>query len=342
MLSSTRIHFTRSLFKPAFACRRRQPSPFSKRRGVGKLIPLSTLSFRRKPESRVHREWPILWTPVTLSRQKPGTGMRHGQQLSYSLRRWKGICFLIWCSLFVCCSSINAVWAYTPEDCIRCHQKGSKASSLQIDVEAFKRSAHGATFSCLDCHGHIQDESHGTMKASSAVSCTGCHEQENRHGLSQGRDQRPNCYSCHTRHRILGKGDPSSSVYPAALKKTCAGCHPSECGREDYLSWFPSLLVVSHGKEDLSRAYDRGNCLGCHQGAGAHGEKKPINDQDCTKCHNDMIGFMHPKADSATQPEVLASAWIYQVFLAGLLWGGFRFYTRRRRAKGEDQDADFL
>ena len=245
----------------------------------------------------------------------------------------RGICSLVWCSLFVCCSSINTLWAYTSEDCIRCHHEGGKESSLQIDVEGFKHSAHGAVLSCLDCHGNIQHESHEKMKAPSAVSCTECHEQENRHGLSQGREQRPTCYSCHTKHRILGKGDPLSSVYPQALKETCAECHRSECGREDYLSWFPSLQVVSHGKQDLSRAYDRSNCLGCHQGAGAHGEKKPINDQDCTRCHNDLIGFIHPKADSAKQPGILASAWIYQLFLAGLLWGGFRFYTQRSKHK---------
>jgi hypothetical protein len=46
-----------------------------------------------------------------------------------------------------------------------------------------------------------------------------------------------------------------------------------------------------------------------------------------------MMGYMHPKADSAKQPGILASAWIYQLLLAGLLWGGFRFYTRRTRDK---------
>ena len=246
----------------------------------------------------------------------------------------KEVGFFICFTLAFCCFLINAVWAYTPEDCVRCHREGGKGSSLQIDLEAFKQSVHGATLSCLDCHVHIQDESHETMKASGAVSCTECHEQKNRHGLSRDRGQRPTCSSCHTKHRILSKGDPSSSVHSEALEKTCAECHPSECGREDYLAWFPSLKVVSHGKQDLSRAYRRNNCLGCHQGAGAHGEKEKINDQDCAKCHNDMIGFMHPKADSAKQPGILASAWIYQVFLAGLLWGGFRFYTRRTRHKG--------
>jgi hypothetical protein len=42
---------------------------------------------------------------------------------------------------------------------------------------------------------------------------------------------------------------------------------------------------------------------------------------------------MHPKADSAKQPGIFALAWIYQVFLAALLWGGFRFYTRRKKSK---------
>jgi hypothetical protein len=245
----------------------------------------------------------------------------------------KVIVSLIWCAWIICCSSINALWAYTPEDCIRCHQKGSNESFLQIDVQGYQGSAHGATFSCLDCHGQIKDDSHRTMKAGSFVSCVECHEQENRHGLPGGEERRPKCYSCHTKHRILGKGDPLSSVHQRAFGKTCAACHPSECGRGDYLSWFPSLQVVSHGKQDFSRAYDRMNCLGCHQGAGAHGEQKPINDQDCYKCHNNLMGFMHPKADSAAQPWILASAWIYQVLLAGLLWGGFRFYTRRMKDK---------
>ena len=243
------------------------------------------------------------------------------------------IWFLVWCALSVCCFLMTPVQAYTPEDCIRCHQIGSKESSLQMDVEGFKHSAHGATFSCLDCHGPIKDESHRTMKASSSVSCVECHEQENRHGLPGGEDYRPKCYSCHTKHRILSKGEPLSSVHPKALERTCAACHPVESGKSDYLSWFPSLQIVSHGKQDFSKAYDRNNCLGCHQGAGAHGEKKSINDQDCAKCHNDLMGFMHPKADSARQPGILASVWIYQVFLAGLLWGGFRFYTRSKRDK---------
>jgi len=242
----------------------------------------------------------------------------------------RGMGFLLWGALTVFCLWSHSSQAYTTEDCIRCHRKGSPESFLHIEVEEFKRSAHGATLSCLDCHGAVQDESHQLMGGSVSVSCMECHEQENRHGLEGGGDRRPKCYSCHTKHRILGKEAPLSSVHPDALDETCASCHPVECGKPDYLSWFPSLQIVSHGKQDFSKAYSRGNCLGCHQGDGAHGEKKPINDQDCAKCHKALMGFIHPKADSEKQPGILVSVWIYQAFLAGLLWGGFRFYTRKR------------
>ncbi len=143
--------------------------------------------------------------------------------------------------------------AYSPEQCIQCHRQGARESSLHISVEDFRSSVHGRVLECEDCHTNIIDASHKALKGSSTVSCRECHEQENRHGVSSERATRPKCYSCHTKHRIMGKDDPASSVHPEALKKTCAGCHPDECGHQDYLSWFLSLQVVSHGKADLSK-----------------------------------------------------------------------------------------
>jgi predicted CXXCH cytochrome family protein len=253
--------------------------------------------------------------------------------LSATAMATRRILLSICLSLLIPFLFVNAACAYTAEDCINCHKQGSEGSSLQISMEEFSHSLHGSSLSCMDCHIDIKDAFHEKLKGSSSVSCGECHEQENRHGLGARSDLRPKCYSCHTKHRIMGKGDPASSVHPKGLKGTCATCHPAECGRLSYLSWFPSLQIVSHGKQDFSRPYDRGNCLGCHQGAGAHGEKKAINDQTCYKCHNALIGYMHPKAEFPKQPGVFASAWIYQLFLAGLLWGGFRFYTRNTRHK---------
>jgi hypothetical protein len=246
---------------------------------------------------------------------------------------------------FFCLTSLSLLclflrldaFAYSPEACIRCHRQGARESSLQISIEDFRNSAHGKVLECEDCHTSIIDASHITLKRSSTVSCRECHDQENRHGLSAERDLRPKCYSCHTRHRILGKEDPASSVHSEALKKTCSGCHPSECGHEDYLSWFVSLQVVSHGKADLSRNYGRDNCVGCHQGGAAHGERSPIDSQDCFRCHRSMWGSMHPKANLEKDPALFAAALSYQVLAIFLLWGGVRFYMQRsmrnRRAR---------
>jgi formate dehydrogenase gamma subunit len=48
------------------------------------------------------------------------------------------------------------------------------------------------------------------------------------HGLkSRAGDQTvANCASCHGAHRILPHTDPTSSIYPANLQKTCGNCHP--------------------------------------------------------------------------------------------------------------------
>ena len=224
------------------------------------------------------------------------------------------------------------VWAYTPEDCIKCHKEGSTGSTLHISIKEFEASIHGRKIVCQDCHAGVEDEGHETWKGSGAVDCGECHEQENRHGLQSKIEDRPKCYSCHTRHGIFEKDNAVSSVHPEKLKETCKGCHPVECGQTDYLSWLPSIQIATHKKQDFSRAYEKGNCLGCHQGMAAHGEEKPLNDQDCYKCHLSQKGqarlweYIHPKADYKKQPTIFVAAIIFQLFIALLLWGGFRFY----------------
>ena len=233
-----------------------------------------------------------------------------------------GMCFLV---MFF---RMHAL-AYSSEECIRCHGQGTQDSSLQIAIDDFENSVHGSALSCVDCHTDINDESHMMLSGSNAVSCLECHEQENRHGLSGTMELRPKCYSCHTKHRIKGKTDSASSIHPKALHKTCAVCHPGECGQYDYLSWFVSLQVIFHGKADLSGKHERDNCVGCHQGSAAHGEKGPIDSQNCYTCHDSLWGSFHPKADPKDRPASFAAALLYQVLALFLLWGGVRFYVQR-------------
>jgi hypothetical protein len=243
-------------------------------------------------------------------------------------------------------TAAQVAFAYTNQECIDCHQTGSTESKLQISIDEFNASIHGEEeeeTSCQECHTLVEDEAHQTTPGSGAVDCSGCHEQENRHGRGSTSGTRPQCYSCHTRHGMLAKDDPRSSVHSKQLKETCRSCHPRESGQTDYFSWLPSLQVASHSKQDFSQVYARTNCLGCHQGMGAHGEHETINDQSCFTCHvtldgqNILLGYIHSKADAGRQPGVMAAASIYQVFLGVIIFGGFAFFIRKLSTRSKSR-----
>ena len=232
------------------------------------------------------------------------------------------------------CFGVCSAGAYTTDECLGCHSRGG-AATRTMSLTEFKRSVHGKEVGCRDCHTKVKDESHQTRPGAGAVQCGSCHEQENRHGLQAKERPRPQCHACHTRHGMLPKADPKSSVHPDRLAATCKTCHQRECGDTDTLSWFTSLRVKSHKKQDFSVAFQDTNCLGCHQGQAAHGEGQPINNQSCYKCHqpvqgkSPLWGSMHPQADWDRQPALFAAAVADQAGL-GLLGAGVLLVIARR------------
>ena len=239
------------------------------------------------------------------------------------------------CLGLVICLMPHDARGYTPEDCVNCHKQGSTESRLHISIEEFRASAHGEEATCLDCHTGVVDEAHEKTKGSGVADCSECHEQENRHGVQSKKGDLPRCHDCHTRHNILATDREDASVHQSRLTKTCRGCHPVECGKTGYLSWLPSIRISSHGKQDFSREYKKENCLGCHQGMAAHGETEPLNDMECYRCHAPrngnapLFGYIHPRADLNKQPTIFTAALFYQAFVVVLLWGGFRFFSRK-------------
>jgi hypothetical protein len=225
--------------------------------------------------------------------------------------------------------------AYEMTDCIDCHDLSAGGSRFTIDTAAFEDSVHGEAAECMDCHTGIVDESHTATPGSGTVDCSGCHDQENQHGLGGLRDNRPDCYHCHTRHNIRGMDDPASAIHPDRLEQTCAACHPAQSGQVGYFSWLPSLKIATHPKADLSGRFEMGNCLGCHQGRASHGEAEPVSDDNCNRCHltaegqNPMLGVMHPEADPATQAGIFSVAVLYQIVIGMLVVGGMIFFVRR-------------
>jgi len=220
---------------------------------------------------------------------------------------------------------------YTADECIECHRSGSGESELQISLKEYEASIHGQEATCVECHTGVKDEDHQT--GAGPVSCDKCHEEQvNRHGGSmkteadpektRQKQNLPRCHDCHTRHNMLAKDNPRATVHPDNLHQTCQGCHPATSSEKSFFSWFPSFQIASHNKSDFGAAYDKKNCLGCHQGRGAHGEETPINSQNCNKCHlspddkDALWGYMHP--DIGKQPAIFASAVLYQFFAAGV------------------------
>ena len=225
--------------------------------------------------------------------------------------------------------------AYDSAACIDCHDQNGGQSDLTIDVTAFESSVHGGTAECTDCHSQIMDETHTTTPGAGAVDCAACHDVQNRHGQGGTRENRPRCYHCHTRHRILSSDDPDAAIHPDHLADTCAECHPAQSGRVDYLSFLPSLKIATHPKADLAGRFDMDNCLGCHQGMASHGMDEAVSDDNCDRCHmpaegrHPMLGVMHPVADSASQAGVFAVAVVYQALIGLLLIGGMAFFIRK-------------
>ena len=259
--------------------------------------------------------------------------MKH-RSLSYNKNIW--LCLIALLIVF----PADKLCAYTQQECIDCHKPGSTKSSRCIDIGTFAASAHGDKVACGDCHTGIEDERHITTGGLQPVDCSSCHDQENRHGL-HSRSRRPRCQSCHTRHGILGKKNKRSSIHPDHLTQTCGNCHARQCGDTGYLSWLPAVRIKSHPKQDFSRDYSDINCIGCHQGSAAHGETRPIDDQDCHGCHitaqgdSSLYGYIHPQADAKNQPAIFSAAMVYQLCLAYLAWFGIRFFIKSRLKKGK-------
>ena len=234
--------------------------------------------------------------------------------------------------------------AYEVDDCVRCHDSAGTESRLHISVNDFNSSAHGKETTCLGCHLNVVDDSHAQAPGSGSVECGQCHNPLNRHGMGAEDGNRPRCFHCHTKHTILGKSDPRSSIHSRNLKESCRSCHPAPCGQTSFFSWLPSLKVASHPKQDFSQSYSAYNCIGCHQGRAAHGEEDPLSDELCSVCHTPiaakaaLAGYVHAASPAGKRPVSFAAGLISMAALAFLAWGGLRYYIIRFSGNGDTEE----
>jgi cytochrome b subunit of formate dehydrogenase len=137
------------------------------------------------------------------------------------------------------------------DTCAKCHEK---------EAGEFKSSAHALALekgnldsaSCTSCHGehdiklHTDPGSPVHKKNLAQQVCADCHSSvrltkkyglssdifrtftDSYHGLAVrgGAVEVVNCASCHGAHAIKTQNDPTSSIHPTNLARTCGECHP--------------------------------------------------------------------------------------------------------------------
>lgn len=120
---------------------------------------------------------------------------------------------------------------------------------------------------CVSCHTgdgestlKISLETFNSTAHGKAITCLGCHS-----GIT-GEE-----------HMEAEKMEPLN----------CIKCHADKTGEGEFFSKAVSFRVASHPKADFSENYSiEKNCLGCHQGKGAHGESGSVSSERCYMCHD--------------------------------------------------------
>ena len=138
-----------------------------------------------------------------------------------------------------------------PDTCGQCHKSVTQDYWDGIHGQLVRRGAVDSPV-CTHCHGEHgiiePDDPRSPVSAARVAeeTCAPCHESavlnekygvppgrlrtyvDSYHGLKAkaGEVNVANCASCHGAHRILPHTDPTSSIHPSNLQKTCGRCHP--------------------------------------------------------------------------------------------------------------------
>ena len=140
---------------------------------------------------------------------------------------------------------------HVAETCAKCHEKQAGEFNESVHAGAL-RKGNVESAACIDCHGehdirkHTDPTSPVSAQNVAQQVCANCHASlkltqkyglpsqsfqtfsDSYHGLAVrgGSVEVVNCASCHSSHAIKSQKDPTSTIYPSNLVKTCGQCHP--------------------------------------------------------------------------------------------------------------------
>ena len=121
-----------------------------------------------------------------------------------------------------------------PKTCGKCHIGVEKTFERSVHFKLLEKGDKKGPV-CSDCHSahQIDKAQNAGMKFQADKRCGKCHEdrlhryRETYHGraIALGEGSVAACYDCHGHHDILPASDPSSTLAPGNLVKTCRKCH---------------------------------------------------------------------------------------------------------------------
>ena len=120
------------------------------------------------------------------------------------------------------------------------------------------------------------------------------------------------CMDCH--NTVLNE----AHMTEGARAVNCSQCHPAESGERDYFSFLPTLRVKWHAKADFSGNYSSKNCIGCHQGKASHGQKEPVDNQNCYVSYEDERKFYNGKYSSHSRQRKTAGDFCIGCYLSDI------------------------
>jgi hypothetical protein len=179
---------------------------------------------------------------------------------------------------------------------------------------------------------------------------TGIHGQDFKKGVKDA----PICTDCHGEHTIFAPDEPSSSVNPIHIAKTCSTCHENTRIERTFglpASRLATFLDSYHGIANTYGDTTVANCATCH---GAH-DILPSSDPrssiskrnlptTCGRCHpgagvNFAKGSIHVLPSREKDREVYWVRMFYKLFIGGLVCAflGYIFLDMlsRRRKRAE-------
>jgi len=191
-------------------------------------------------------------------------------------------------------------------DCLECHGDlmlkqplaAGNLRSMYVDPAGWKGDAHNKKgIKCVDCHEGMTPFLH-PKEGARKVECARCHpeaceeDQYNLHNGFTGISSKalPECYDCHSKHRVRAKNDLESTINGRNIGETCCSCHEDKMVR-GLLACLPTYTIFSHRKCDMNEKLDLRRCINCHGDAG-HGPLSGYPEY-CARCHTTkkLVGF---------------------------------------------------